>query len=99
MSVIIVKNTTEYMAIAADDEQAEEIVTRWVHESQADVPEGFQLDLSGPREHNIWFLRHPSGDLMLVPAADFVKDFEEFDPAAAFVAALDEDVPNLPAEE
>lgn len=87
MSAITVRNTTEYLAVHALDEDAEEIVNRWLREANPDekIP---PVDMSGPRELGLWILRHPSGSVLLVPSADFLVDFEETDPVADFAAEL-----------
>lgn len=88
VSVIQVKSGIVYEAIQATDPEADEVVGGWFHEEN---PETIWLavDLTIPKEHGLWFVKHPSGGIMLVPAADFASSFEEADPFAAFTAALE----------
>lgn len=95
MSIILVKNTTTYEAIQATDENAQETVNRWFHAANPEAPHDLQVDLAPSVEQQLWFVKHPTGQIMLVPNSDFLKDFEELDAETEFLQML-ADAPEAP---
>jgi hypothetical protein len=78
MKPITVVNSTQYRAIhlSPEDEEAAEIVLGWV---QAELGAPSAVDLSNPRTLRQWAIRHPAGNIALVHAADFARDFDTID--------------------
>lgn len=89
MSVEQAKNNVVYSVIQANDPEAAEVTLAWFKEQHPDVS-AEEVDLTIPAEQRVWFVKHPRGNVMMVPAADFISDFDLVDPMAEFLRQLEE---------
>jgi len=75
---ITVRQTINFQAVQSTHPEAEKILLGWFREANPDVPvEVTDIGLPQAQEAGIWFLRHPSGQVIAIGPDDLESDFEK----------------------